>query len=239
MVKKTCLFPPHPINRTITLQDASGTCKLRMPEASRFRYSACMNHLEWDPAVEAMASLEGPGHKISEASVHVPSAPGLYAVHAQPETWRMLGLEAPGGGIPLYVGKSEDDLVTRDLKTHFAIERGVRSTTGSSTVRRSFAALLREPLQLKGVPRNKLKPNHFSNYALEADADDRLSDWMHKHLTLAVWPKPAGLELTLAEVEKRVLRRWGPALNLTHVPTPLQQLRAARAIMAAEARAWA
>jgi hypothetical protein len=135
------------------------------------------------------------------------------------------------------VGKSEDDLVTRDLKTHFAIERGDRSTTGSSTVRRSFAALLREPLELSGVPRNKSKPGHFSNYALEDYADGRLTDWMHKYLTIAVWPKPAGLGLTLTEVEKRVLQRWGPPLNLTHVPAPLQQLRSARAVMAAEARA--
>lgn len=197
-----------------------------------------MNPNEMDPAAEAMRALAGPGHTIPDAPDHIPHAPGLYAVHTEPGTWGMLGLEEREPGIPLYVGKSEDDLVTRDLKTHFAIERGNRSTTGSSTVRRSFAALLREPLGLRGVPRNKSKPGHFSNYALEHDADDRLTDWMHQHLTIAVWSKPAGLDLTLIEVEKRVLRRWGPPLNLTHVPAPLQQLRSARAVMAAEARAW-
>jgi hypothetical protein len=194
---------------------------------------------EMDHAVDAMGALAGPGHTIPDAHDHIPNAPGLYAVHAEPGTWGMLGLEGHDPEIPLYVGKSEDDLVTRYLKTHFAIERGDRSTTGSSTVRRSFAALLREPLELRGVPRNKSKPGHFSNYALEEDADDRLTDWMHKHLTIAVWPKPVGLNLTLAEVEKRVLRQWGPPLNLTHVPAPLQQLRSARAVMAAEARTWA
>jgi hypothetical protein len=204
----------------------------------RVRYSAGMNPSEMDPAVEAMSALAGPGHKISDAPEHIPSAPGLYAVHAEPDTWRMLGLEGHDPKTPLYVGKSEDDLVTRDLKTHFAVERGDRSTTGSSTVRRSFAALLREPLELRGVPRNKSKPGHFSNYALEKDADDRLTEWMNKYLTIAVWPKPAGVDLTLTEVEKRVLRQWGPPLNLTHVPAPLQQLRSARAVMAAEARAW-
>jgi hypothetical protein len=198
-----------------------------------------MNPSEMDPAVEAMRALAGPGHTIPNAADHIPNAPGLYAVHTEPAIWRMLGLEERDPEIPLYVGKSEDDLVTRDLKTHFATERGERSTTGSSTVRRSFAALLREPLELSGVPRNKSKPGHFANYGLERDADDRLTDWMQKHLTIAVWPKPAGLNLTLAEVEKRVLRRWGPPLNLTHVPAPLQQLRSARAVLAAEARAWA
>lgn len=198
-----------------------------------------MNPSETNPAAEAMRALAGPGHTIPDAPDHIPHAPGLYAVHAEPATWRALGLEERDSQIPLYVGKSEDDLVTRDLKTHFAIGWGNRSTTGSSTVRRSFAALLREPLKLSGVPRNKSKPGHFSNYALEDDADNRLTDWMQKHLTIAVWLKPAGLNLTLTEVEKRILRRWGPPLNLTHVSAPLQQLRSARAVMAAEARAWA
>ena len=83
-----------------------------------------MHASEMDPAVEAMTALAGPGHKISDAPDHIPSAPGLYAVHAEPDTWRMLGLEGRDPKRPLYVGKSEDDLVTRDLKTHFAIERG-------------------------------------------------------------------------------------------------------------------
>lgn len=192
-----------------------------------------------DPATEAMRALAGPGHTIPDAPDHIPHAPGLYAVHAEVGVWRMLGLEERKRDVPLYVGKAEDDLVTRDLKTHFAIGRMDRSTTGSSTVRRSFAALLRKPLELSGVPRNKSKPGYFSNYALEDDADDRLTDWMHKHLTIAVWPKPARLDLTLTEVEKRVLQCWEPPLNLTHVPAPLLQLRAARAVMAAEARAWA
>lgn len=197
-----------------------------------------MNLSETDPAVEAVRALARPGYTISAASDRIPNAPGLYAVHAKPEIWRMLGLEKRNTEAPLYVGKAEDDLVTRDLKTHFAIERGDISTTGSSTVRRSFAALLREPLELSAVPRNKAKPGYFSNYALEDDADDRLTDWMHKYLTIAVWPKPAGLNLTLTEVEKRVLRWWEPPLNLTHVSVPLQSLRSARAAMTAEARAW-
>ena len=83
-----------------------------------------MNPSEMDPAVEAMRALAGPGHTIPDAADHIPNAPGLYAVHTESAIWRMLGLEERDPEIPLYVGKSEDDLVTRDLKTHFAIERG-------------------------------------------------------------------------------------------------------------------
>ena len=86
--------------------------------------------------------------------------------------------------------KAEDSLVRRDLKTRLAVGRTGVSKTGSSTVRRSFAALLRDYLGLRVVPRNASKPCHCANFALEGEAEERLTDWMHATLTLAVWPKP-------------------------------------------------
>jgi hypothetical protein len=59
------------------------------------------------------------------------------------------------------VGKSEDSLVEREIWQHLAIDSAVQAWTGGSTVRRSFAALLREPLQLRRVPRNKDNPERF------------------------------------------------------------------------------
>lgn len=108
-----------------------------------------------------MGLLSGCGHEIGVAENHIPRAAGLYAVHADPETRKVLGLAEREAGVPLYVGKSEYDLLARDLNTHFAVGRGTKSTTGSSTVRRSLAALLREPLELRAVPRDKSKPNRF------------------------------------------------------------------------------
>jgi hypothetical protein len=64
----------------------------------------------------------------------VPGRPGLYAIYGGATTWNELGLGEPPDGRPLYIGKAEDSLVTRDLKTHFGDGR-----TGQSTVRRSFA----------------------------------------------------------------------------------------------------
>jgi len=69
----------------------------------------------------------------------VPAAPGLYAIYGNGDVWEELGLGDPPDGRPLYVGKAEDSLASRDLKTHLGNGR-----TGSSTVRRSFAALLRD-----------------------------------------------------------------------------------------------
>jgi len=184
---------------------------------------------EADHVAAAMTALRGGGQRITAASDHVPHRAGLYAVHAESAIWRLLGLEDRDG--PLYVGKAERSLASRDVRTHFATGK-----TGSSTVRRSFAALLRHPLGLRAVPRNTAKPSHFPNFAVEPDGDARLTEWMRENLTLAVWAKPDGA--TLRPLEIGVLAGWSPPLNLTDVPRPWPQLKVARKVLADEARAW-
>jgi hypothetical protein len=95
-----------------------------------------------------------------DAEGTVPSRPGLYAIYGGPEAWADLGLGNPPDDRPLYVGKAEDSLASRDLKTHFGSGR-----TGSSTVRRSFAALLHDSLSLEARPRNPERSERFANYA--------------------------------------------------------------------------
>jgi hypothetical protein len=132
-----------------------------------------------------------------------------------------------------YVGKAEDSLVTRDLKTHFGHGR-----TGSSTVRRSFAAMLRQTLDLHAQPRNPAKPERPANYGLAGNGDEELTTWMRNRLTLAVWRKVPGIELV--DVERALIDAWQPPLNLQSVNTPWSaRLSAARKVMAAEARGWA
>lgn len=169
---------------------------------------------------------------LTTAQIAVPRSPGLYAIYGPPSTWNQLGLGDPTDGRPLYVGKSESDLRDRDVRTHFGDGR-----TGSSTVRRSFAALLREPLGLHAQPRNPAKPDHFDRYALSPVDDAKLTNWMHEHLTIAVWAS-RGNPLPLAEIEKRILKAWSPPLNLTHIaPTRLTALiKSARSDMADGAR---
>ena len=123
-------------------------------------------------ASKAVDALSGTRYAIADAIDHVPPKPGLYAVNADPETWQELNLEIREG-CPLYVGKAEQSLQSRDIRTHFATGR-----TGSSTVRRSFAALLRDPLRLRGVPRNMARPERPANFGLAAEGDERLTAWM-------------------------------------------------------------
>ena len=91
-------------------------------------------------AAAASVALNGPGVALKLAERTVPRAPGLYAIYGSPEVWQELGLGQPKEHRLLDVGKSESSLADRDLKQHFGDGR-----TGSSTVRRSFAALTATP----------------------------------------------------------------------------------------------
>ena len=182
---------------------------------------------------DARDALRRPG-VLAGAEARVPHRPGLYAIHSDRQTWNELGLGDPPDARPLYLGKAEHSLVIRDLKTHFGDGR-----TGQSTVRRSFAALLHDTLNLQGIPRNTSKPGYFSNFALSEDHDDALAHWMEKRLLLATWAKPPDCAFALGEIERELLGELLPPLNLQGVVTPwTAQIRAARAVMANEARAW-
>lgn len=188
------------------------------------------------PIEHALAALGGPRWSVTDAPAHVPDSPGLYAIYGNVRAWEQLQLDRRLDEL-LYVGKAEDSLVRRELRGHFAIEPSRRAQTGSSTVRRSFAALLHDSLQLRGIPRNPANPGHFSNYGLSVEHDLALAAWMHEHLTIAVWPSNAGSS-ELRAVESAVIARWTPPLNLAGNPRPASGLSAARAAMAAEARVW-
>jgi len=190
--------------------------------------------VEFDELVaRALDALGGDARSLIAAVEHIPDSPGLYAIYGSEVTWEELGLGKPPDARPLYVGKAEDSLVTRDLATHFGDGR-----TGSSTVRRSFAALLHDSLGLHGIPRNQENPGYYANYGLTSAHDTALTAWMRRQLKLAVWLKPPGADLLA--IERGVLALCQPPLNLKDVSTPWSApLSAARRRMAEEARAWA
>jgi hypothetical protein len=190
-------------------------------------------------AGQARIALAAAGWVISDAAPMVSSVPGLYSIHAAENGWADLSLDFRAG-VPLYVGKSESSLAGRELGQHFAIDPALPARTGGSTVRRAFAALLREQLGLRGVPRNKENPERFANFGLEPDGDHLLTQWMHEHLTLAVWPMPGNLGVKkLGAVEIDVIKYWTPPLNIKDNPGRLRHLRTARAQLATDARSWA
>jgi hypothetical protein len=184
----------------------------------------------------ALAALQRPRLHVAQARGQVPDAPGLYAMYGDADTWRALGLGDPPDDRPLYVGKAEHSLITRDLDQHFA-----SGETGRSSPRRSYASLLADELNLVACPRRwpDPEPKKFHCYALEPDSDQRLTAWMLEHLRLAVWSCAA--PLSLDALETAVLLELKPPLNLNKVDQPWRrQVRdVARKQMARQAQEWA
>lgn len=179
----------------------------------------------------ALEALSGTRHAHSDAVQAVPKEPGLYAFYGDNRAWAELGLSPSFDGQPLYVGKAERSLNGRDVGTHFAAGK-----TGSSTVRRSLAALLVEELTLVAVPRNLAKPDGSANFGLDTASEARLSGWMVQRLALATWSGSG--DASLDEIETAVVRRLRPPLNLDKVGESRARLREARKRMADIARTW-
>lgn len=164
-----------------------------------------------------------------------PKGRGLYAISAvTPSCVDAAKLDAPvGPGSLLYVGKAEKNLAKRDVRQHFGTGK-----TGRSTVRRTFAALLREELGLIPVPRAaaSVTSKAPATFALTGESEAALTEWMTEHLALRVWTPPSDA-VVLAKVERGVIASMKPPLNLTHAgPRPL--LKAARAATMKKAAAY-
>lgn len=192
-----------------------------------------MDHLN-----DAIRALSGDSSPVAEAATHVPATPGLYAIYGDERAWRDLDL-TPGTDLALYVGRSRSDLRKRELGAHFAVLPGQRTQTGSSTVRRSFAALLADRLDLKPIHRSTRNPDpkYATNYGLTASSDESLTRWMHARLSVVVWQKPDRLSLgEQDQVEASIVHSWMPPLNIEYNPRPLPRLVEGRARMTAIVR---
>lgn len=182
---------------------------------------------------DVLTALDRPRLTLVEGLPRLPAKPGVYAIHGMPQVWDALGLRGGSDGRPLYVGKSESSLQSRDVKTHFAEGR-----TGWSTVRRSLAALLHDELGLRAIPRNPDNPSRCANFGLSPEHDAKLTAWMRRQLELSVWERY--IPVDLGDLETAVLGVLRPPLNIKKVTTPWKaQVSDARRIMADEARMWA
>lgn len=183
-----------------------------------------------DVVSDARIALEKPGSLISSAMATTRKDPGLYAIHASVEALAQLGLPQHDPSRPIYIGKAERSLLQRDVGDHFAAGK-----TGSSTLRRSLAALLADELDLRAIPRSAR--SRRSHWKLTADGEAALSEWMARSLTLAVWLRP--LDIALRDVERQLIVNLCPPLNDQLNPAPWPALRPARermAVMAENAR---
>lgn len=181
----------------------------------------------------ALTALSGRTHGVAAAAGNVADGAGLYAIYGDAASWLELGLGQAPTKTALYVGRADDNLATRELELHFG------GRTGPSAVRRGVAALLRDHLGLRGLPRNPTRPEKFEYFTLSDEHDAALTAWMTAHLQIAVWPKPPECA-SLGDIEVAVLKKWSPPLNLRDSrSTSGAKNVAALKVMAADARTWA
>ena len=135
----------------------------------------------------------------------LPDVPGCYVLVADPQAMRELGLKPGPSPATLYVGKAEDSIRKRVTGTHL-----VRSRTGSSTLRRSIGALLREKLDLHPQPRShKRSERDITNYKFDPAGEARLSEWIEANVYVYAVPSS-----TPAATEEKLIREHRPPLNL-------------------------
>lgn len=126
------------------------------------------------------------------AHADLPDVPGCYVLVAEPGSIRELGLKAGSSPIALYVGKKEDSIRKRVSQTHLLENR-----TGSSTLRRSIGALLREKLDLHPQPRShKRSERDITNYKFDPPGEAKLTEWIKANVCVYAVPSstPAATE---------------------------------------------
>lgn len=142
--------------------------------------------------------------------------PGLYSWWADDDARRVLGASLRADLPPLiYAGQAgamtaragitrSSTLGSRILGNH------LNGNAGSSTFRKTLSAALFEPLELRLSAPGRLDPT----------SNARVSAWMRAHLAVATVSSDCS---TLAAVERAVLERLDPPLNLMGMaPTPVR-----------------
>jgi hypothetical protein len=146
------------------------------------------------------------GVRVEELSA--PSTPGVCAYFLSDSG--ALSPFVPRRDGLVYVGTSSD-LARRELQNHFNSD-----STGFSTLRRSLGAILKRQLRLSAIPRGAGRSeSNVRNYRFRADEEDRLTEWMHSNLQVAVCPHPNPEPL-----ERELILRLKPLLNLSGWANP-------------------
>ena len=162
-------------------------------------------------------------HRACPERIPDETRPGVYAIFAQ-EPECLPGIAVPQSGL-LYIGLS-GDLAKRN---HFEARH-----SGFSSPRRSLGAVLKRELGLSAEPRSAGRsPTNYANYRFGGDGETRLSEWMRRSLTCAIYVLDGNPNI----LERRLIEENEPPLNLTGWPNPQKpRIQSLRSICKEEAR---
>lgn len=110
----------------------------------------------------------------------------------------------------IYIGKTESSQQSRDTDTHFKSGK-----TGSSTLRKSLGALLREKLDLVPRPRNEVdyKNGRYSQFIFDSESEEKLTSWMVDNLGLSFYEYDKSKK-EIDSLESELISLQVPILNL-------------------------
>lgn len=128
----------------------------------------------------------------------------------------------------IYIGRAGKDSV-----------RHWYSNTSISTVRRSLAAMLANSLMLTAIPgsEGEDEADRFTNYALEAESEEKLSIWMKSNIKMAFLELP---EEKIDPTYRALINYNSPKLNFQDNPSNTfgQQIKAYRKLLIDMAAAY-
>jgi hypothetical protein len=142
----------------------------------------------------------------------MPVVPGCYILffrsHATPD----LSMDISFRNDVVYVGKSESSIEKRVHNSHL-----LSGKSGSSTLRRSLGALLRDKLHLEPRPRsaNPVDTKRFRNYKFDDASEQRLSEWISRNILGAAVPSATPLA-----TENALIAALAPPLCLSKWRNP-------------------
>lgn len=111
----------------------------------------------------------------------------------------------------LYIGIAKDSLKKRDLGNHFNSK-----STGSSTLRRSLGAVLKNDFCLIAFSRNGTDSKiEITNYIFDEKGEYKLSNWMKENLLIGYWKDDESIPYKdLRELERLLAMELKPRLDL-------------------------
>lgn len=148
--------------------------------------------------------------QIKEADL--PNEAGCYILLVDLKGIQHLQFPSKSGLSVLYVGKAENSIQGRVLKTHLVSNR-----SGSSTLRRSLGAMLHKQLNLTPLPRSSKNDDkkRFTNYKFDSEGEITLTKWIKTHVYVIAVPSK-----TPKASEDQLIAELSPPLNLTKWPNP-------------------
>ncbi|MFV0231534.1 hypothetical protein OBK30_00490 [Empedobacter falsenii] len=140
--------------------------------------------------------------------VNYPTNPGIYVFMLNNNA--DLGLFGVTKDV-IYVGIAKESLKKRDLNNHFN-----SNSTGSSTLRRSIGAILKNELQLTAYSRNGTdKKIEITNYIFNKEGEERLTNWMKTNLTIGYWEDHNKIPYDkLRKLEEDIIINLRPSLDI-------------------------